>query len=77
MTEHVHYMNIGDYAPFMQAPHRMDLMVSAMTKNGRWHCNQKCVHCYAAGQTLSDEEELSTDDWKASLINAALPVFRR
>ena len=31
VTEDVHYMNIGDYAPFMKAPHRMDLMVSAMT----------------------------------------------
>ena len=67
VTTDVHYMSIGDYAPFMQAPHRMDLMVSAMTKQGSWHCNQKCVHCYAAGQTLSDEEELSTDDWKKIL----------
>lgn len=57
-------MSIGDYAPYMRAPHRMDLMVSAMTKEGVWHCNQKCVHCYAAGQTLSGEKELSTDDWK-------------
>ena len=67
VTEDVYYMSIGDYAPFMQAPHRMDLMVSAMTRNGQWHCNQKCVHCYAAGQTLSDEPELSTDKWKAIL----------
>ena len=67
VTTDVHYMNIGDYAPLMQAPHRMDLMVSAMTKQGSWHCNQKCVHCYAAGQTLSDEKELSTDDWKKIL----------
>ena len=67
VTTDVHYMNIGDYAPLMQAPHRMDLMVSAMTKQGSWHCNQKCVHCYAAGQTLSDEVELSTDDWKKIL----------
>ncbi len=68
VTEDVHYMNIGEYAPFMQAPHRMDLMVSAMTtENGSWHCNQKCVHCYAAGQTLSGERELSTADWKKIL----------
>ena len=67
VTTDVYFMSIGDYAPFMQAPHRMDLMVSAMTKNGRWHCNQKCVHCYAAGQVLSDEEELSTADWKKVL----------
>ncbi len=67
VTTDVDFMSIGDYAPFMTAPHRMDLMVSAMTKNGSWHCNQKCVHCYAAGQTLSDEKELSTDDWKKIL----------
>ena len=67
VTTDVNFMSIGDYAPFMQAPHRMDLMVSAMTRNGRWHCNQRCVHCYAAGQTLSDEEELSTADWKKVL----------
>ena len=53
VTARVQYMSIGDYAPFMKAPHRMDLMVSAMTKGCAWHCNQRCVHCYAAGQTLS------------------------
>ena len=58
-------MPLGEYAPFMRAPHRMDLMVSAMTANGRWNCNQKCVHCYAAGQELSSEEELTTAEWKA------------
>ncbi|MBQ4474341.1 MAG: radical SAM protein, partial [Lachnospiraceae bacterium] len=67
VTTDVHYMSLGEYAEYMNAPHRMDVMVSAMTKDGRWHCNQKCVHCYAAGQTLSDEEELSTEDWKKIL----------
>ena len=67
VTTDVHYMAIGDYAEYMSAPHRMDLMVSAMTKNGKWHCNQKCIHCYAAGQKLSDEEELPTKDWKLIL----------
>lgn len=57
-------MSIGEYAPYMLAPHRMDLMVSAMTKDGRWNCNQKCSYCYAAGQLASSQEELSTDDWK-------------
>jgi MoaA/NifB/PqqE/SkfB family radical SAM enzyme len=52
----------------MRAPHRMDVMVSAMTKDGLWHCNQKCIHCYAAGQEHGKEEELSTDDWK-KIIN--------
>lgn len=64
VDESIGYINIGEYASNMSAPHRMDLMVSAMTKNGAWHCNQKCVHCYAAGQELSGEEELDTSDWK-------------
>ena len=67
VTTDIHYMSLGDYADMMNAPHRMDVMVSAMTKNGQWHCNQKCIHCYAAGQMLSDEEELSTETWKKIL----------
>ena len=67
VTTDVHYMSIGDYAEYMTAPHRMDLMVSAMTKNGTWHCNQKCVHCYAADQIHAGEEELPTEDWKKIL----------
>ena len=62
--EDVPFLSLGDYAPCMRAPHRMDLMVSAMTRGGAWHCNQKCVHCYAAGQTCAEEEELSTAQWK-------------
>ena len=58
------YLNIGEYAPYMRAPHRMDLIVSAMTKDGKWHCNQNCVHCYAAGQKQAEEKELSTTEWK-------------
>ena len=65
VTTDIYYMSIGEYAEYMNAPHRMDAMVSAMTKDGKWHCNQKCVHCYAAGQKLSDERELSTEEWKA------------
>lgn len=61
----VEYLTMGEYAPRMRAPHRMDLMVSAMTKEGRWHCNQQCVHCYAAGQAEAEESELSTQEWKA------------
>ena len=57
-------MSIGEYAQYMTAPHRMDLLVSSMSKDGRWNCNQKCVHCYAADQKCAEEKELSTDDWK-------------
>lgn len=63
VSEDIGFMSIGDYAPFMSAPHRMDVMVSAMTKDGKWHCNQKCVHCYAAGQENAEEAELSTGEW--------------
>ena len=41
VDEQIEYVTLGEYAPFMRAPHRMDLMVSAMTKDGKWHCNQK------------------------------------
>ena len=67
VTADVHYMSIGEYAEYMNAPHRMDLMVSAMTKKGNWHCNQKCIHCYAADQIHAEEEELSTEEWKKIL----------
>ena len=67
VTTEVRYMSLGEYAQYMSAPHRMDLMVSAMTKDGKWHCNQKCIHCYAAGQALSEENELSAQDWKQIL----------
>lgn len=58
------YLTIGEYANKMQAPHRMDLMISSMTKDNHWNCNQKCVHCYAAGQALSEGKELTTEEWK-------------
>ena len=56
-------LSLGEYASQMTAPHRMDLMVSAMHRDGAWHCNQKCLHCYAAGQSLADAPELSTQQW--------------
>lgn len=62
--EDIEPMSLKDYAKFMKAPHRMDLMVSAMVKDGNWHCNQKCIHCYAAGQEQANESELSKDEWK-------------
>lgn len=62
--ESIGILTMAEYADYMRAPHRMDLMVSAMTKDGKWHCNQKCVHCYAAGQKASDEKEIDTESWK-------------
>ena len=58
------YMSIGEYAKYMSAPHRMDLMISSMTRNGKWHCNQRCVNCYAAGQPQGETNELTTEEWK-------------
>lgn len=62
---HVQPMDLGAYARYMAAPHRMDLMVSSMEKDGTWHCNQKCLHCYAANQPLGAVKELDTDQWLA------------
>ena len=60
-------LSLGEYASEMTAPHRMDIMVSAMTKDGCWHCNQRCLHCYAAGQPMGETAELSTAEWKTLL----------
>lgn len=62
--EKIGQLSIGQYAHKMKAPHRMDLMISSMTKDGHWNCNQKCIHCYAAGQNYADTKELSTQEWK-------------
>ncbi len=58
-------LSIRAYRDNMTAPHRMDLMVSAMTDScGAWQCNQKCVFCYAAGQQMGKVRELTTGEWK-------------
>lgn len=58
-------LSLRQYSHNMTAPHRMDLLVSAMTDaEGKWQCNQKCKFCYAAGQSKSQTVELGTDDWK-------------
>ena len=54
-------LSIRTYRDNMTAPHRMDLMVSAMTNScGEWQCNQKCVFCYAAGQVMGETAEMTT-----------------
>ncbi len=64
VNEEIGYLSIKKYAKYMPAPHRMDLLVSAMEKDNAWNCNQRCINCYAANQTKSNEKELSTDEWK-------------
>lgn len=72
-------LSIREYSPNMSAPHRMDLLVSAMTDGeGVWKCNQKCKFCYAAGQALGKSRELSTDEWKLAidkLRRAGVPMI--
>lgn len=67
--EEIPVVSLADYAPHMRAPHRMDLMVSAMAVDGSWHCNQRCVHCYAAGQPLSGARELDAAAWQEIIGN--------
>ncbi len=72
LPEEIGLLSIGEYASRMSAPHRMDLMISSMKKDGAWHCNQQCVHCYAAGQPQAEMRELSTEDWKKIIANCRL-----
>ena len=71
-------LSIRAYRKNMTAPHRMDLMISAMTDcKGRWQCNQRCIFCYAAGQKMSAARELSTEEWKQvidKLWDAGVPM---
>ena len=61
-------LSIRAYRDNMTAPHRMDLMVSAMTDEcGKWQCNQKCVFCYAAGQDMGKTKEMTTEQWKQAI----------
>jgi len=61
-------LSIRKYARNMNAPHRMDLMVSSMSDGeGNWKCNQKCVFCYAGGQKMSKARELTTAEWLAAI----------
>lgn len=65
-------LSIRAYRDNMTAPHRMDLMVSAMTDAcGKWQCNQKCVFCYAAGQEMGKTKEMTTEQWKQAIDRLA------
>lgn len=59
------YLSLKEYAKYMTAPHRIDLLISSMKKNNNWGCNQKCLCCYAATQEKSEEAEIGTDEWKS------------
>ncbi|MBQ7320141.1 MAG: radical SAM protein [Clostridia bacterium] len=64
----IEQLSIRAYAAHMTAPHRMDLMVSAMTdESGCWKCNQRCKFCYAAGQGYAQVKEMSTEQWMQAI----------
>ena len=60
-------LSISSFYKELTAPHRVDLMISSMEKDGKWNCNQQCIHCYAAGQKLANQKELSTEEFKKIL----------
>ena len=54
-----------ELARYMQAPHRMDLLVSPMIEAGQWVCPLHCKGCYATQQPgMLIERSLSTEEWK-------------
>lgn len=58
-------MTMADYAKHMTAPHRMDLIVSPLVRNGKWACPLHCKNCYAVQPAMTrDVHELSTMQWK-------------
>ncbi len=61
-------LSLSEYAPHMTAPHRMDLMISAMADGkGNRRCNQNCLFCYAEHEPMGTRPELTTEEWKAVL----------
>jgi MoaA/NifB/PqqE/SkfB family radical SAM enzyme len=62
--EDIGILSLPQYSRYMRAPFRMDLMISATAHGDQWVCNQKCMHCYAAGQRLSGMEELPEEKWE-------------
>ncbi len=61
-------LSLQAYAKHMSAPHRMDLMISAMADGkGNRRCNQNCLFCYAEKEPMGARPELSTQEWKRIL----------
>jgi MoaA/NifB/PqqE/SkfB family radical SAM enzyme len=52
-------------AKHMNAPYRMDLLVSPMIEAGEWQCSLHCKGCYATRQPgMVIDQSLSTEEWK-------------
>lgn len=67
-TSEIGVMTLAYYSKFMKAPHRMDLMISSMERDGKFYCNQRCLHCYACGEKMANVNEIDTEAWK-NIIN--------
>ena len=71
-------LSLSEYAKHMQSPHRMDLMIAAMTDGkGNRRCNQNCLFCYAEHEPMGTRNELTTEQWKAvldTLRKAGVPM---
>lgn len=64
VEKEIGHLTLKQYGKYMNAVHRMDLMISSMVKDNHWNCNQKCLHCYAGEQDLAIVKELTTEGWK-------------
>jgi len=71
-------MLIKQYAKYMTAPHRMDLIVSPMSLNRKRRCPLNCKNCYAEQPSMNIEEELTTQEWMTIIKkckNANIPMI--
>jgi MoaA/NifB/PqqE/SkfB family radical SAM enzyme len=72
-------LDLEQYSRFMNAPHRMDLIVAPMSIDGKRACPLNCVCCYAdSGRVMDIDQPLSTEDWKSIINkcrNAGIPML--
>jgi MoaA/NifB/PqqE/SkfB family radical SAM enzyme len=58
-------LSLEKYSRYMNAPHRMDLIVAPMSIDGKRACPLNCACCYAdSGRVMDISHTLSTDEWK-------------
>lgn len=57
------FSTLTDFADKIKAPINMNLLLSPVTKNGNWNCNQYCTYCYKENKPQANESELSSSDW--------------
>lgn len=71
-------LSLGDYAAEMTAPHRMDLMLSAMRRSGVWHCQPEVpALLLPPASPWRSAPELSTSSGWTSSAACGRPISRR